>query len=172
MLAIVPGRGGTRRGDPADGSACKGGRRGWGTEATQASPRPLAPNRRWLLSCRLSLATPLDPRVAFRRRPSIRLLLQRRTARDGRHREWARSPSCVDVGRRRRGPASEHVRREPSSGHLVQLMPDQDLAFRRAPVYCHLSCCFPGSVITFASSGSAGSSSGSPAPSSFAASAG
>jgi hypothetical protein len=33
------GRGGTRCGGSANGSACKGGRMGWRPEATQASPR-------------------------------------------------------------------------------------------------------------------------------------
>ncbi len=66
------------------------------------------------------------------------------------------------------GPDREHARREPFSGGAVGI--------RRGPgvirVYCHFSFCFPGSVITFASSGSAGSSSGSAAPISFAASSG
>ena len=47
--------------------------------------------------------------------PSIRRHLRRRTARDGRHREWARSPACIDVWRRRRGPASKHIRHNPVS---------------------------------------------------------
>ena len=43
VLASEPGHGGTRHGNPADGSACKGGRRGLGPEATQASPRSSRP---------------------------------------------------------------------------------------------------------------------------------
>ena len=43
VLASEPGHGGTRHGNPADGSACKGGRRGLRPEATQASPRSSRP---------------------------------------------------------------------------------------------------------------------------------
>jgi hypothetical protein len=61
VLAREPGHGGTRHENPADGSACKGGH--------ASLPSALAPNRRWLLACRLSLATPLGPRIALRRAP-------------------------------------------------------------------------------------------------------
>jgi hypothetical protein len=42
---------------------------GLGSFGHASLPSALAPNRGWLLSCRLSLATPLDPHIAFRRAP-------------------------------------------------------------------------------------------------------
>jgi len=55
---------------------------------TQGSPRSLAPNRRWLHACRLSLGYVATSPHRAAPSPSVRRHLRRRTARDGQHSEW------------------------------------------------------------------------------------
>ena len=104
---VTPGRGGTRRGGATDGAPCKGGRKGWGPEATQGAPRS---SRQSGVVAVLPIGThtPPNPHIAFRRAPPYgdrknnlpkrQAAARARRAKPGATRRQARAQRCARQG--------------------------------------------------------------------------